>query len=328
MFYALAAALCCAVLFIVLGAASLASAGILWAARRMLGGLRPRTGANLMFALRALPLFLAGLITLGFALPAFLRFEPRSSGEIMGLRLLILAACGGLTVCAISIRCGRVILATRRARKEWRSHSMLVQPEGVPVPVYCSRGPYPLLAVTGVFRPQIFVASTVTQSLSAKELSAAIAHEMTHVSSRDNLKRMVLKLTQLPRWLNLFHHSDAAWVNASEIAADEGAIAGGASALDLSSALVKVGRLGTPAPISSAIAGSHLLPETAESCIAMRVMHLEKLLDDRQRPSRPHNDQGRTYWPVFSLALFIVGYAICLNAVLPWMHEALELLVR
>lgn len=328
MFYALAAALCCAVLFIVLAATSLASAGILWATRRMLGWLNPRTGANLMFALRTLPLFLTGLITLGFALPAFLRFEPRSSGEIVGLRLLILAACGGLTVCAISIRYGRIILATRRARKQWRSHSTLVQPEGVPVPVYCSHDRYPLLAVAGVFRPEIFVASTVTQGLTAKELSAAIAHEMAHVSSRDNLKRIVLKITQLPPWLNLFHHSDAAWVNASEIAADEGAIAGGASALDLSSALVKVGRLGTPAPISNAIAASHLLPETAESCIAMRVMHLEKLLDDEQRPAQARNDRSRTYWPFFSLALLIVGYAICLNAVLPWMHEALELLVR
>lgn len=328
MFYALAVLLCCAVMFIVLSGTSLFSAGMLWAGRRMLGTLSPRTSANLLFAFRSLPLFLTVLITVGFALPSFLRFEPRSSGEIMGLRLLVLAACGGLLVNSIVFRLWRIIRSTHQTRKHWRVHSRRLHPEGVRVPVYSSDAAYPLLAVTGILKPEIYVADIVAQSLSASELSAAISHELAHVRSGDNLKQMVLKITQPPQWLNLFHRSDSDWVNASEIAADESALAGGASALDLSSALVKVGRLCRHIPVNHAIAASHLLPDSAESCIALRVMHLEKLLQDDLAPTRFHNLRSRTnYWAIVSLTL-VLSYAICVNAVLPWMHEFLEYLVR
>ncbi|HEY6250591.1 MAG TPA: M56 family metallopeptidase, partial [Candidatus Angelobacter sp.] len=255
-------------------------------------------------------------------------FEPRSTHEIMGMRLLVLAACGGLALAGIAARSWRVIRATSQARQNWRSHSRRVQPEGVQVPVYCADGPCPLLAVTGVFRPEIFVATTVTQSLSVNELSAALAHELAHVSSRDNLKQMVLKITRPPQWLNPFRHSDVAWLKASEVAADEGALARGASALDLSAALIKVGQLGRQAPLNSAIAASHLLPETAESCIAVRVMHLERLLKGEGDPTRVRNSHHNRNWPILSLALLVISYAVCVNAILPWMHEALELLVR
>lgn len=328
MFYAIAAALCCAVLFIVLSGTSLVSAGMLWAGRRIPGKLSPRAGANLLFAFRCLPLFLTILITLGFALPSILEFEPRSSSEIMGLRLLVLAACGGLALVGFAIRSWRVIRATRQAQKLWRSHSTRVQPEGVRVPVYCADGAYPLLAVTGVFRPEIYVTNTVAQNLSANELSAAIAHELAHVRSRDNLKQMVLKITQPPQWLNPFRKSDAAWLKASEVAADEAALASGATALDLSSALVKVGQLSRLAPVSNTIAASYLLPETAESCIAVRVMHLEKLLSGERGLARLRHDHGNKTWTVLSLVLLVVSYGVCVHAVLPRMHEALELLVR
>lgn len=328
MFYALAAVLCCAVLFIVLAGASVISAGLLWTARNRLQSLAPRTGANWMFALRALPFLLTMFVTLGFVLPSFLRFEPRSTGEIMSARLLLLAACGGLIFGGMMVRCWRVIRATRRARQQWRSQSTRLQLEAVQAPVYRAEGNCPLLAVTGTFRPEIFIAEGVTQSLSPSELSAAIAHELAHVSSLDNLKQMFLKITQLPRWLNLFRRSDAAWRSAAEVAADEGALASGASALDLSCALVKVGRLSRHVRVSDAVAASHLLPEAAESCIAARVMHLKKRMESGPFP-RMQNASGRkSYWPVFSLALLVLGYAICVNAVLPWMHEVLELLVR
>lgn len=329
MFYSLATALCFAVLFIVLAGSSLLSAGGLWTARRALGSMSPRTGANLLFAIRTFPLFLAVLVTLGFALPAFLRFEPRRSGEIMGFRLLLLAGLGGLVIAGIVIRALRVIWTTHRAQNQWRAHSRRLQPEGTRVPVYCSHGASPLLAVTGVFRPKIFVAHNVTQSLSAQELSAAIAHEIAHVSSLDNLKQLVLKITQLPRWLNLFRSSDIAWLNTSEMAADEGALASGASALDLSSALVKVGRLGRQAEVADLVAASHLLPVMAESSIAVRVMHLKKLLESDGQATHLQPGHGKNnHWTFASLALFVLGYAVCVNAILPWIHDALELLVR
>ena len=100
---------------------------------------------------------------------------------------------------------------------------------------------------------------------------------------------------------------------------------GGASALDLSSALIKVGRLGHHASLNKFIAASHLLPETAESSIALRVRHLEKSLNEEHDPAPVRNDRGRkSWWPLFFLMMLMLSYAICINAVLPRMHEALD----
>lgn len=321
MFYALASVLCLAVLFIVLaGAWVLCTAGGYFG-RLWLSFLPVRSRANWLFTLRALPFLLAGLVTLTLALPAFLRFEPRASHEILEPHLLLLAALGALIVTGVTIRSFLMIRATRRARKQWRTHSRRLQIKGVQVPVYRVPGSDPLLAVTGVFRPEIFVAEMVIEKLSTDELLAAIAHEVAHVSAWDNLKQLVLKTTRL------FPRSDGLWLNASEVAADEGAVASGASALDLSSALVKVGGLALQVPAGTMIAVSHLLPARAESTIEMRVIHLRKLLESGEAPLKS-SAENRTYWPVFLLLLLTLTYATCVNAALPWFHEMLELLVR
>jgi Zn-dependent protease with chaperone function len=329
MFYALALLLCLAVVFIVLACATVFCGAGLWAAQRAVNSVAPRISANLLFTMRTLPLFLAFLVALGFALPAFLEFEPHSSGELIGLRLLLLAALGALVIGLVGVRAYRIFTATHRAQRQWRKHAEKLQPEGIDFPVYCADGECPLLAVTGVFRPKIFVSRQVTENLSAGELSAAIAHEMAHVSALDNLKQVLLKVTQPPQWLALFRNSDAAWVNASEMAADEGALASGASALDLSSALVKVGRLSRQFSAGPMVAASRLLPTAPESSIQMRITHLEKLLgkEEMGRPTDA-NPAGTRRWSVFSALLLVGIYALCLNAILPWMHEALEILVR
>lgn len=187
MFYALAFVLCLAVLFIVLAGSSVFCAAGLYAGRRFLHLLPTSARANLLFLVRAIPYFLAGLVSLGFALPAFLRFEPRSSTEMVGPRLLILAGLGVLVIAAVAFRSFRTIGATRRAQKQWRSHSRRLQVPGIDVPVYCAAGSGPLLAVTGIFRPEIFVSQTVVDNLSSEELFAAIAHEVAHVRDRKSV---------------------------------------------------------------------------------------------------------------------------------------------
>lgn len=326
MFYELGLFLCLAVLFIVMVGASLVSAAALWAATRSSKLLAPISRANLLFALRVLPLFIAALFTLGFALPAFLRFEPRSSGEAITWHLLVLAALGAVLLAAISLRALTVLRATSRAQRLWLSNAQPMKITDVLLPVYCTAAPSPLLAVTGILRPRIFVARAVAEVLSARELSAAIAHEMAHVSALDNLKQFVLKIIRPPRWLNIFSRSDAAWLNASEMAADEGALAHGASSLELSSALVKVGRMSRQFSVNSLVAASHLLPATAESSLAMRVTHLQNLLEsDAQPVSR--RSTGAAFW-IVSFAALALSYLVCMNAILPWMHEALEFLAR
>lgn len=327
MFYSLAILLCLAVLFIAASGASLVCGLASRASRRFLAQLPPSPCANFIFVLRALPLFLAGLITLGFALPAFLRFEPRSGNEIAGPRLFVLAALGALVLVAIAVRSWRILRATHRACLRWRARSRRFRMEGIGVPVYCSASQSPLLAVTGFFRPQIFIAEEVVEKLSPDELFAAIAHEVAHVSALDNLKQLVLRITGAPGWISLGSKSEALWLNTSELAADQGALNLGASALDLSSALVKVAGLSRRLPASNSIAASHLVPVSAEVSLEARINHLRHLLESEESAIRSQIP-NRNYWPVLSVLIFVVGYAVCVNAILPWMHEMLEVLVR
>lgn len=326
MFYDLALDLSLAMLFIVMAGTSVFCAGAMWAVNRVVRSVSPRTGASLLFVVRVFPLLLALAVTLGLVLPSIFEYEPRSGGESVSLRLFLLAALGGLIVIGITFRCLRVLWTTHRAQRHWRAHSELLRTTETGLPVYCSKEATPLLAVTGIFRPKVFVARKVRENLSASELSAAIAHELAHIRSLDNLKQLLLKITQPPRWLNLFHQSDAAWLNASEMAADEGALASGASALDLSSALVKVGRLSGAGQMGAMVAASHLLP--AESAIAMRVMHLEKLLASEGQATAPQYRHHGFFRSGPYLLLIGFSYAICLHAILPWMHDVLELLVK
>lgn len=325
MFYALACVLCLAVLFIVLAGATLLAWLGLWSGKRFLHFLSAGGRANLLFLLRALPFFLACLAALGFALPAFLRFEPRSSNEMVGWRLLALAALGALATGLVFVRSWRIIHATQCAQKQWRSRSRQFKISGVDVPLYCVDAPAPLLAVTGWLRPRIFVAQTVIEKLSSRELFAAIAHELAHVSAGDNLKQLVLKTSGTPRWLNSFRSSDTSWLNASEMAADEGALSSGASALDLGSALVKVGGLSRQASAGDMVAVSQLLPANGRSCVEMRVLHLRELLENEDQAPQ---SKGRSCWAVVAVVGLVVCYAMCVGTVLPFVHEMLELLVR
>ena len=118
---------------------------------------------------------------------------------------------------------------------------------------------------------------------------------------------------------------DIDWTNASEIAADEAALARGASVLDLSSALIKVGRLGKGVSRHDAIVASHLLPASPGSSMEVRVTHLQKLLEGH---CQPHTTAGHKYYGILSALVLLLSYVTCVNAALPWIHEALEFLVR
>jgi Zn-dependent protease with chaperone function len=184
-----------------------------------------------------------------------------------------------------------------------------------------------LLSVTGVMRPKIFLANAITQVLSPEELSAALAHEMAHVRSLDNLKQLFLKMTRPPAWFDrlLAGNADANWAVTAEVAADEDALDEGASVLDLSSALVKIGRLQGWAKGPRMIA-SHFIPEGLGSSVQMRVAHLEQRLAEVPRKKNRHSDLR--FAMVSGIVVAALVYAGCFNVVLPWVHEALEMIVR
>jgi hypothetical protein len=338
MFYALAITVCLAMLFL-----ALAVTLLLWLPLcrllnpmiiKMANALAPRTAANVLFAIRTLPLFLASAITVGFALPAFLRFEPHVSGEGMSVKLVLLSAAGAFVLGTMVVRGVRVLWATARMEKQWQQPSRLEpipsQFAGSSVPVYCVDARSSLLVVIGFFRPRVFVAREVTRTLSPEELSAALAHEMAHGNGFDNLKQLLLKMTRPPHWLTRLWTrnpalDDVAWFGVSEVAADEAALSGGASALDLATALVKIGAMKKHA-LGYQVAASHLLPDAPVSALEMRVTRLQKALDDPQ--GKAMNSSRKSLPGIWLVALTALLYLSCVNMVLPAIHEALEFLVR
>jgi hypothetical protein len=323
MFYMLGVAICLAVLFLLIAGTLLFLVPACRLVSKSANSASPDRVARWFFTVRMAPLLVSCVVTFGFVLPAFFKFEPRSTGETMGLRLSGLAACGLVVVIAMAVRSVCIALATARTQAQWRRSSRKLYIEGFRFPLYCVDSPNALLAVTGIFRPKIFVTRKVVEALSPGELSAALAHEWAHVRAFDNLKQTLLKITRPPLWL-----ADIAWTNASEIAADEAALATGASVLDLSSALVKVGRLGCQSGVAPGVAASHLLPASPGSAVEMRVKHLETILDGKGGVPVLHQGGRRTYRFLVPGLLGIAVYAACFYLVLPWVHEAMELLVR
>jgi hypothetical protein len=240
-----------------------------------------KNSTHLLLVVRLSPLVFAAAITFGLALPAFLEFEPHATAEGIGLRLDAMALAGALLFAGMACRGWRMLSTTRRARQSWREQSEGIYLPGIDLPTYCLESSSALVAVTGTFRPEIFLSRGIVEALSTHELRAALEHEVAHVRSFDNLKQLLLKMTRPPHWLQVFKDVDREWNNAAEIAADRRALSRGASVLDLSSALVKVGRL-TRIPTAAQAVASRLVPTSCSSTLERRVKRLSELLENNE----------------------------------------------
>jgi hypothetical protein len=326
MFHVLCLALCLAVMFLVLFATSILSVPLVRLLERRLEGGNPRTAANLLLIFRLLPFSLAIAVSLGLAMPAFMEFEPPSTQEMVNWRLIVLAVSGGGVLALMFLRSLRIWRMTRFMQHEWQKHSRPVPGMARHVPLYRVETSASLLAVVGIFRPRIFVSRTVAEELTQDELAAALSHEIAHVRSYDNLKQLLMKITAPPSWIPGLQSTDEAWTRASEVAADESALAQGASALELSSALIKVGRLSLGRTVPGTLAASHLVPCGCNSATLTRAAHLRDLLE-KGTAAMPVENSGRG---MIITALLLAGviYISCLATLLPVMHETLEFLVR
>jgi beta-lactamase regulating signal transducer with metallopeptidase domain len=327
MFYVLAASLCLAIFLLVMaGALLLCHAGLRMARPRM-GSWAPRNAANLLFSVHMLPFVLGSVAALGVALPAFLKFEPRATSELLSAKLVFLAAAGALVVMVMVIRAIRAWLGTARIVAEWRSFSTKLHVPGVSIPVHRIEHDSSFMVVAGLLRPRIFVGRPIVQALAPEELAAALAHENAHARSFDNLKQLWLKITRLPKFLANFAMGQSAWASLSEMAADEDALAEGASPLDLSSALIKVARLERSQPNGDLLVACHFMPDGPASALELRAARLEQRLAKGTSAVTPKRLDWR--W-ITAIAVVTAGllYATCLGTLLPWMHEALETLVR
>jgi beta-lactamase regulating signal transducer with metallopeptidase domain len=326
MFYLLCLTLCLAVLFLVLAITSLLSIPAARLLERRLKNASARSMADLVLVLHLLPFSLAAAMSIGLALPAFMKFEPPSTKEMVSVPLVALAALGCGVLLVMISRTLRIWRATRIVQREWQKHSYPVSGVAGGVPLYRVDSKISLLAVTGVFKPTIFISRAVAEALTPEELSAALSHEIAHVRSHDNLKHVLMKVMAPPSCFQGRTSARESWINASEIAADEGALAQGASALELSSALIKVGRLSLANTVPGSVAASHLVARGCSSATVTRAAHLRDLLQNGTVVADVQS--SGSFKTITALMLIVAAYIGCLATLLPAVHEALEFLVR
>ncbi len=277
-----------------------------------------RRAADLLFGLRLLPLFAAIVITAAFTVPSFLLLEPRTIDEPMGGIPLALGICG-LMLAAVGM--GNATASVLRAGKTialWTRDAKPMDKSGA-VPVLRISRVVPALTVAGILRPRVLLSEAAEVRLTTNELQTALRHEVAHVRRRDNLKKLLLRLVAFPGTSGL----ETAWLEATEIAADDAAVSNAAEALDLAAAIIKLSQPGSASDAGSADLAMALVHSAAASTNA-RIERLITWSDERRAtPLRISS------WYALGAGLTtIVAFGVTYSQLLVRVHTATEWLVR
>jgi Zn-dependent protease with chaperone function len=283
---------------------------------------RPRSArgtADLLFALRVLPLTLSSVITLAFTLPSFLLLEPRSTNEAIGTAPLALGFCC-LILLGIGIaRASIAQLRASRALRRWLDGSIPMESQTIEcedvVPVFRTGKDAPTLTVAGVCAPKVLVSEAAVALLNPRELASALRHEIAHALRYDNLKKLVFRFSVFPAMADL----EQAWSEETEMAADDAAVSSFRDALDLAAALIKVSRLGrieSPGELTMALLHS----STALSARVQRLVAWDKA----QTPQ----SAGTWFYALPAAAATVIGVVAIYGSALTQMHAVTEWLVR
>jgi len=261
-----------------------ASALVAWRWRRRL---RAGDDAGALVRLRLFPAAV-GSATAALAAVAYLLFEPRGLlHEPLGIMLPALALSGGTLAAVAFAGVIRSYWITRRAVRAWTAAGETVRLPGITAPALVVASEFPVVAVIGWLRPTVIIARSVLDACTPEELRAILAHEQAHIDERDNLKRLALGHVPDPlTWTPLGRHIQAAWLQASEDAADD-----------------SVGRLGPegrPLLAQALIRVARLVPPGARLTVPLSALYCGEGLDRRIRrllgppsPPRPRQSPGR-----------------------------------
>jgi beta-lactamase regulating signal transducer with metallopeptidase domain len=278
---------------------------------------RPRNAARLLFALRLLPVGLGMLVLFALCVPSYLRLEPKASAEQVGLLCVMAAAAGAALWIVAGFRALSAAIGSLRFKSQCDRGGQLEAHDRVTV----IETDYPLLALAGLWQPQVVVSRNVMNALSSEELSAALKHETVHRTSGDNWKRLLLRATPAVfPFSRCFAKIEHAWLRFSECAADADATQGDEQAsLALASALIEVARLGTGRHVPAAV--SSLVPDPCD--LAERI---DRLLIPRPPQSR---HQIGTVVVLAATSLLFAGLATAMlsPSALIAIHEVLERLI-
>ena len=252
------------------------------------------------------PLTLGILAVALFVGPAFFLFGPRDTREVPGVMFLAAAAAGFVLLTRTAVRLGRMMVTSRRVLREWARHGEPVQSITL-LPAMRIDAGHPVVAVGGLTRSSLFIDHRVLTACSGEELEAIAAHELGHVKSGDNAKRLVLAAIR-----GFAHPLVTAWRDAAELDADRFAASDEKRGLALASALVKIARVAT-SPRLDPLAASGVYEGGS---IETRV---RALLSTRRPVPQPRWTAGKVM--VFALPALVS---------LTWkpVHDAIELVVN
>jgi beta-lactamase regulating signal transducer with metallopeptidase domain len=298
---------------------------IAWAAEpaaiRLAERIRPRTAARFLFALRLLPAALGMLVLFVLCVPSYLWLEPKASAERVGLLCIAAAAAGAALWVTAAVRTSLAAIESLRFRAQCDRGGEMLKPARENDRVAVIETDYPLIALAGLFRPQVVVSRNAMNALSAEELAAALEHERAHRASGDNWKRLLLRAApEAVPFSRCFARIEQGWLRFSECSADADATHGDEHAsLALASALIEVARLGTARQVPAAV--SSLVPDPRD--LAERI---DRLLTPQ--PPQSKNRVG-TVVAVTAASLLIAGLAAAVlsPSTLAAVHEILEHLV-
>lgn len=271
--------------------------------------------ADFFFALRIFPFLTAVAITGAFTVPSFLLLEPRSISEPVGLIPGVLAFCGAAFGAFGVLNAASALRRVRTAIALWTRDAQPIETAGS-VPILKISGAVPPVTVAGILRARVLLSDKAQQLLSRSELRTALKHELAHVRRRDNFRKLLLRFVAFPGMRPL----ESAWFEATEMAADDAAVASSTEALDLAAALVKLSQFAVDRPADLTAALVHCPPSAMNARVTRLIAWNERL-----SASTPKH----IFWYRFgavaaAFALLAVAYAPLLVRI----HTATEWLVR
>lgn len=214
----------------------------IWRCVRLLRLNRASTMANTLFLLRVLPLAGSAFVTLVFAVPAFVLLESGTIDEDLGTLAFGVGAI--LIIAAAVFRVMSTRARTSRVVGEWVEGAETLD-AGTTTPTLQAKSGTPPLLLVGISEPRVLVSETAVALLNGDELRVAVRHEIEHMRSRDNLKKLVVHCAPFRGMAGL----ENAWYEATELAADHEAVSNSDEAVDLAAALLKLSEL---APVQEA----------------------------------------------------------------------------
>jgi beta-lactamase regulating signal transducer with metallopeptidase domain len=273
-----------------------------------------RLSATLLFLARMFPVGASIVLTVAIVVPSFISLEPRTIDEDFGAVPILLLVTFFLF---LTVGLSRSISAQRqtsRALRRWLNGARTLEAGSATLALQTEIS-IPPLTLVGIWNPRVLVSGKTIALLNAEELRIAVRHELAHMRSRDNLKRLLFRLTPFPGMASL----ESAWTETAELAADDAAVTSVPEALDLAAALLKLSRLIVGEPIPAFAVGL----ATPTGLITARVTRLLSWTDQAAVTSRSR--WGALIVPLLATFIFTVANY---SPALAITHRASEWLIR